>query len=276
MTKSRESANEAIKQIEAGVLNAFESENYQNYLRTMAKFHKYSAGNQILIWTQKPDATRVAAFGTWKKMGRYVKGGEKGIRIIAPSFVNVDKLVTHADGTQEVVKVKIPFYKPVYVFDVSQTEGEELPTIARMANYDIDNYESLIQIIKKVAEIPVTFEDIVGTARGYYSPSENKIVLKAGMAQSETVSVLIHELGHSVMHKNDSGKTRNSEEVEAESVAFVVSNYLGLDTGTSSFEYIANWSTGKEVKELKASLDVISKTSQEIIDKIEKEFGNEV
>lgn len=250
--------------LEAGVANIFESGKYRDYLRMIAKFHKYSANNCFLILDQCPFATFVAGYSTWKKLGRQVKRGEKSIRILSP-------IVRKRDDESEDDPEPIG-YRSVSVFDVSQTEGKELPMLSKPLVNDVENYGDLSAALQSISPVPVSFADIPGTAKGYYSRKEQCVVVREGMGQAQTVKTLVHEIAHAVMHADGTDLNANAREVQAESVAFVVSAHLGLDTSDYSFGYIASWSSGKELKELKSALDTIRATAHMLIESISKVY----
>lgn len=268
--------SEMMKTLETGVTNMFSSEEYKRYLDTMLKFHDYSANNCIMIAMQRPDATLVAGYVDWKKkFHRNVKEGEKGIRIFAPAPYKVKKIeeVENPDGTKEEVEseVRVEAYRPVYVYDISQTEGKELPELCHELKGSVDEFEKVKEAIEDIVACPITFEEIRSGAKGYYSIAENKIVIKKDMPEVQTVKTMVHELAHSIMHCDTEVNkriNRNEKEVQAESVAYIVSSYLGLDTSEYSFGYIGSWSKNKEVTELKESAKIIKDTSKDIIDSL--------
>lgn len=284
---------ETLKQLEKGVKEVFTSDKYLGYLKVMSKFHNYSASNSLLIALQNPSATHVAGYGSWKKeFNRQVKKGEKGLQILAPCTYNkqierekIDPITQKAcidtkTGKAEVERVEVPvkYFKNVHVFDVSQTDGEPLPTLIDELKGSKEERENILKGIQNISKVPITFEVIKSGAKGYYSPLENKIAIQEGMSDVQTIKTALHELAHSRLHDPSSKEvgrgdtTRNTKEVEAESVAFVVSQYLGVDTSDYSFGYIAAWSSTKELKELKESLKTIQGEAGELINKLEKEM----
>ena len=296
---NQERIKEIIESIEAGIRELFESGAYQSYLTTMSRFHKYSVNNTVLIHMQKPDATLVAGFNAWKnKLGRHVKKGEKGIQILAPATVQkkVQETVldpdTHAplldaDGntvTEEKTVVSVPHFKPVTVFDVSQTEGKPLPALAQPLTGDVEHYEAFVEALRRSSPVPIAFEQMAPTTDGYFSASDQRIAIRPGMSEVQTVTAMVHEIGHSRLHDYDKlraealaaggkepvKKDRRTEEVEAESVAYSVCKYYGIETAENSFGYIAAWSKGKDLKELKASLNTINKTASDLITDIDR------
>lgn len=287
-----------MKKLEDGVKDLFTSEKYQTYLATMAKFHKYSFNNTILIALQKPDATLVAGYTAWKtKFHRQVRKGEKGIQIIAPVPVKEKsaKAVHEADlqaadaGSAGAADAGVPekekihqYFKAATVFDISQTEGEPLPTIGvEELSGQTENYSAMIDSLRALSPVPVRFDEITSGAKGYFSQTEKEVVVKRDMSQLQTVKTLIHEIAHAVLHDREKLKAENlmkdrlTKEVEAESVAFSVCTYFGLDTSEYSFPYIAGWSSSMEMNELKASMDTIRKTAGSIIEQMEKDLQRE-
>ena len=291
-TDRRESFLAQMKEItdklEKGVTEIFNSESYKQFLNTMAKFPKYSVNNNLLIMMQKPEAQLCQSFSGWKSMGRSVKKGEKGIKIIAPSPYTVEREmqklddkgrpVMGADGNpiMETQTVQMNGFKIAHTFDVSQTEGKELPTVGvDELQGEVKNYEKFFEVIKSISPVPIHVEAIGDGSKGYYNRVEGKIVLNEGMSEVQNVKTLIHEIAHATLHKEmqpKDEKTRNSKEVEAESVAYTVCQHYGIDTSDYSFSYVAGWSGGKEVPELKESLDTIRKTAAEMITAIDERY----
>lgn len=281
--------DEITTKLEKGVQDIFKTENYKDYLNFCAKLPRYSVNNQILIMLQKPDATMCQSFGNWKDMNRFVKRGEKGIRILAPAPYKMqkeqDKLdaggkpILDKDGepVKETVEITVNAFKPVSTFDISQTEGDPIPTVGvSELTGSVEGYEALMAAIKEVVPVPISFENIDSGAKGYYHLEENRIVIQEGMSEAQTVKTLLHEASHQALHsreaQNMSGeiKSKNQKETEAESVAYVVCKHYGIDTEDYSFAYVATWSKDKEVSELKASLDTIRRTASELITKIDE------
>lgn len=258
--------------LETGVKEVFESDKYMNYLNVMSKFYNYSANNTLLICLQKPEATLVAGFQTWKnKFHRHVKKGEKAIKILAPVPHKYKKEVEDENGNMTEKEVQYISFRSVSVFDISQTEGEELPSIVKQLDGSVENYDELFETLKSIANVPVNFEEITNGSNGYYVSSENRIAIKSGLSEHHTIKTLIHEISHSILHNEEGSEKdadRRTKEVQAESVAYVVCQYLGLDTSDYSFGYVAWWSSGKEVSELQESMEIIQKTSKEIIEKL--------
>ena len=292
-----ERLKELTDRLEKGLQELFESERYREYLQVMSRFHHYSANNSLLIAMQKPGATLVASYTAWqKKFQRQVMRGEKGIRIFAPTPVKVKKeqektdpvtgeILRNAEGIPETeeVTVTIPRFKVVTVFDVSQTDGKPLPELdVQELTADVDRFDMMMEAIRSVSPVPVRFDEIEGEARGYYSHVNKEIVIQKEMAESQTVKTALHELCHSLLHDRDflseTGIEKDSQtkEVEAESCAFCCCAFFGLDTSDYSFPYLAGWSSGKDMKELKASLNTIRRTSSQIIDGIEESLREQL
>lgn len=287
-TKDRQEVlKDLTEQLEKSIQDFMESEKYKTFLSSMAKFHNYSLNNQILIAVQKPDSTLCAGYTTWQKQNRYVKKGEKGIRIICPAPYKKEYLKDVIDKTtgkpellpdgkakQEIVQKVIPFFKVGYVYDISQTEGQPLPEIADILEGDLDeDLKSLKEAMLQASPVPVCFQPIDGETNGFYSPAAGKIIVDSTLSEKQSLKTLIHETAHALLHNpeaSSSQSTRETKEVEAESVAYVVCQYFGLDTSDYSFGYIAGWSSGKGTPELKASLENIRNTSNEIISNVEQ------
>ena len=289
--QSREEKIRAITdKLEQGVQDLFNSESYKTYLSTMAKFHNYSLNNTILIAMQKPDATLVAGYQAWQKNhDRHVKKGEKGIQIIAPSPYKVKqerdtldpktgkpKLDAQGNPMKEVVEIERPAFRVATVFDVSQTEGKELPSLGvSELGGSVEGYDKLFEALKESCPVQIGFEDIPSGAKGYFHTVENRIALQEGMSQVQTVKTLIHEMAHQKLHSHEKEKpaeeqiSSRSKEVEAESVAYTVCQHFGINTSDYSFGYIAGWSSGKETTELKESLGKIRNAASEMINDIE-------
>lgn len=292
MIEVREKQADQLKDItdklEQGVAGVFSSDKYKQFLDTMAKFPRYSVNNTILIMMQKPDAQVCQSFTGWKEMGRYVKKGEKGIKILAPAPYTIQKEqnvldekgspVLDHDGEplRETVEVKINAFKVVNTFDISQTDGKELPSIGvNELTGDVERYQTMFEALKQSCPVPIAFENIPSGAKGYYNKLEKRIALQEGMSEVQTVKTLIHEMAHQKLHDTGNGvesQSRSSKEVEAESVAYTVCQHYGIDTSDYSFSYVAGWSEGKEMKELKASLDTIRRTASEMISDIEEKL----
>ena len=295
-TDTEGKVKEITERLEAGVKDLFESERYQNYLKAMSKFHDYSLNNTLLIVMQKPDASLVAGYTTWQReFERQVKKDEKGIKIFAPAHRKIQKEqpMTDPDTGQPVIgadgkpvmeqrEVTIPRYKVVSVFDLSQTEGREIPDIAVDAlTGGVEQYEDFFKALEQASPVPVAFEKIESGAHGYYHLEDKRIAIDEGMSELQTVKTLIHEIAHAKLHDIDLNAPREEQnradrrtrEVEAESVAFTVCQHFGLDTSDYSFGYIAGWSSGKDIKELKASLETIRTTANELITEIDGHFA---
>lgn len=289
--------NELIKRIDEGVQAVFESKRYKEYLKFASMFTDYSARNTMLINLQKPHATFVASYGKWKKLGRQVERGEKGIVIFAPviyesnqySEVHVPVLdkqgkpLYNEDGTVKTKTVEKPLssisFKKVYVYDVSQTSGKEIPTLADELTGDIDaeKKEAIFTALKKVTGIDFEFLDIKSDVKGFYNHADDRIVIKSGMSDAQTLKTAFHETAHKLLHdpKLEIATVkahRNEKEVQAESVAFMVAERLGLDTSEYSFPYIASWSDGKQMEQLRDCLQEIQEAAKQITGAIEAEL----
>ena len=347
---NRERLQEITAGIEQGIKELFESERYRQYLSTMSRFHHYSVNNTMLIYMQRPDATLVAGFNKWKnQFERHVKKGEHGITIIAPTPYKkkIEEMkrdpdthapILDADGkaVMEEKKIEIPMFRPVKVFDVSQTDGKPLPELASSLSGTVPHYEAFLEALRRSAPVPIEFEPMAANMDGYFSSEQQRIAIREGMSEVQIVSAAVHETAHSKLHdpkkheaeptwkivmvseggtKKDyrldfateaeaeqvaaedgwryvdenqfewsleveedltavkqAAKNRNTEEVEAESISYAVCQYFGIQTGENSFGYIASWSEGKELKELRASLETINKTSCELISDIERNY----
>lgn len=256
-----------MKELEQGVMSVYTDDKYIQYLDTMSKFHDYSVNNIVLILMQKPEATLVAGYKAWQKnFKRNVRKGEKAIHIIAPCQHKKKQEVVLADGTVEEKELVWQTYTAVSVFDVSQTDGEDLPTYGcDQLQGTVEGYKDLLAKIENVSPVPVTYEDVDGGANGFFVPSDGRIVVDKNMSELQTIKTLIHEVGHAILHNKDAEKTdRNTKEVQAESVAYVVCKMLGLDTSDYSFAYVAGWSKDKDAKELTASMEMIRNTANKI------------
>lgn len=299
--KNREQLKEITDRIEAGIRDIFESgdmEKYRNYLRTMSRFHNYSINNQALIHLQRPDATLVAGYNRWRdKFSRHVLRGEKGITIIAPTpykkKIEQEKLdpdtrlpILDADGKviTEEKEIEIPMFRPVKVFDYAQTDGKPLPerVASPVANLtgSVENYEAFMEALRRSSPVPVEVKPMSADVDGYFSSKSQSITLREGMSEVQTVSAAVHEIAHAKLHnyglqqpEAHKHKSRNTEEVEAESISFMVCAYFGIETGANSFGYVATWSKNAELSEFRASLDTISKTANGIITDVEKHFA---
>lgn len=287
----KQKVKEITDKLEAGLKELFESEKYKSYLSTMSKFHNYSFNNTLLIAMQKPEATLVAGYQAWQKnFERHVNKGEKAIRILAPAPYKIkeerDKLdpVTgemmfdeNGMPQKEETEVTIPAFRAVSVFDVSQTDGKPIPELeVNELLSTVEGYEDFVQALMNISPVPIAFEDIPGDSKGYFSTAEKRIAVQENMSESQTLKTMVHEVVHSMLHDKEVNqsmdipvKDRNTKEVEAESVAFTVCQHFGIDTSDYSFGYIAGWSSGRNMKELKSSLDTIRKTASELITGIE-------
>ena len=298
---NRERLQQITAGIEQGIKELFESEKYMLYLSVMSRFHRYSVNNTMLIYMQKPDATLVAGYNKWKnQFERHVKRGEHGITIIAPTpfkkkieeqKLDPDTKAPMLDAEGKVImeerEVEIPMFRPVKVFDVSQTDGKPLPELASSLSGNVQNYEAFMEALRRSAPVPLSVEPMAANMDGYFSPDQQRIAIRAGMSEVQTVSAAVHEIAHSKLHNYAKAqeeaaragdkeppkkKDRNTEEVEAESISYAVCQYYGIQTGENSFGYIANWSQGKELPELRASLETINKAAGELIADIDRHY----
>ena len=299
---SKDRMREIVDSIENGIKELFESDKYRKYLATMSRFHRYSVNNTMLIYMQRPDATHVAGFNKWRdQFGRNVLKGEKGIRIIAPTPYKkkVEEIKTDpetnapvldADGKAiiEEKEIRIPMFKVVSVFDVSQTAGKPLPQLAADLSGNVQQYEVFMEALRRASPVPIEIKPVAHDTDGFFSIKAQSITIRAGMSEVQTVCAAVHEIAHAKLHDYehmtelaDDGETilvpgeksRNTEEVEAESISYAVCQYYGIETGENSFGYIATWSKGKELKELRASLETINKTASELITDIDRHFA---
>ena len=300
--KNKERLKEITDSIEQGIKDLFQSDQYAQYLRTMSRFHRYSVNNTMLIYMQKPGATLVAGFNKWRdQFTRNVMRGEKGIKIIAPTpfkkKIEEEKLdpdtkipMRDADGSviMEEKEIKIPMYKVVSVFDVSQTEGKPLPTLANNLTGNVKQYAVFMEALRRSSPVPLAFETMEPNTDGYFSEKDQRIAIRSDMSEVQTVSAAVHEITHATLHNYEQAKLtaaqgdettesptpkdRHTEEVEAESVSYAVCQYYGIQTGENSFGYIASWSKDKELPELRASLETINKTASGLISDIDQNF----
>ena len=286
--QTREEKMSAIqKKLEDGVRAIFTSEKYQEYISAMSKFPRYSINNCILIASQLPEASLVCGFRKWQtEFNRTVNKGEHGIMILAPIkgktevveevFDENNKAVVDENGNQKTEKVTREYqtFRPVYVFDVSQTSGDPLPTLASELNETVDSFEEMKSVLISISPVPVSFETINGGANGYYSPTAGKIVIDERLPQLQMLKTMVHEIAHATLgHGSKEDKwDRQTKEVQAESVAYWVTQMIGLDTSDYSFGYISGWSKDKEVSELKESLDVIKQTADKLSSSIEEKI----
>ena len=295
--KPAEKMKEITDRLEAGIQELFDSDRFKEYLQVMSKFHNYSFNNTLLIAMQKPDATFVAGYTSWKNnFGRQVVSQAKSIKVLAPSPYKIkkeiDKIdpktkkpVTDKNGkpVKEETEITVPAFKVVSVFDVSQTEGKELPSIGvDELTGDVEHYADFFKAAELSAPVPVGFEKIASGAKGYYSQTDKRIAINEGMSELQNIKTLIHETAHAKLHdidlnappeKQADRPDRRTREVQAESIAYAVCQHYGLDTSDYSFSYVAQWSSGRELAELKASLETIRNTASELIKDIDKNFA---
>lgn len=289
----KQRVQELTDKLEQGLQDLFNSDSYRNYLSTMSKFHNYSFNNTLLIAMQKPDATLVAGYKAWQKnFERHVNKGEKAIRILAPAPYKIkeerdkidpvtQELLLDKDGNpqKEEVEITIPAFRAVSVFDVSQTDGKPIPELAaKELLSDVEGYQDMIRAVEAISPVPIELEEIVGDSKGYYDREAKRIAVQENMSESQTLKTMIHEVAHSKLHSKEveqdeqMRKDRNTKEVEAESVAYTVCQHFGIDTSDYSFGYIAGWSSGRDTKELRSSMDTIRRTASELITGIEEQL----
>ena len=289
----KQRVQELTDKLEQGLQDLFNSDSYRNYLSTMSKFHNYSFNNTLLIAMQKPDATLVAGFKAWhKNFDRHVKKGEKGIRILAPAPYKIkeerdkidpvtQELLLDKDGNpqKEEVEITIPAFRAVSVFDVAQTDEKPIPELAaKELLSDVEGYQDMIRAVEAISPVPIELEEIAGDSKGYYDREAKRIAVQENMSESQTLKTMIHEVAHSKLHSKEveqdeqMKKDRNTKEVEAESIAYTVCQHFGIDTSDYSFGYIAGWSSGRDTKELRSSMDTIRRTASELITGIEEQL----
>ena len=289
----KQRVQELTDKLEQGLQDLFNSDSYRNYLSTMSKFHNYSFNNTLLIAMQKPDATLVAGYKAWQKnFERHVNKGEKAIRILAPAPYKIkeerdkidpvtQELLLDKDGNpqKEEVEITIPAFRAVSVFDLSQTDGKPIPELtAKELLSDVEGYQDMIRAVEAISPVPIKLEEIAGDSKGYYDREAKRIAVQENMSESQTLKTMIHEVAHSKLHSKEveqdeqMRKDRNTKEVEAESVAYTVCQHFGVDTSDYSFGYIAGWSSGRDTKELRASMDTIRRTASELITGIEEQL----
>lgn len=289
----KQRVQELTDKLEQGLQDLFNSDSYRNYLSTMSKFHNYSFNNTLLIAMQKPDATLVAGYKAWQKnFERHVNKGEKAIRILAPAPYKIkekrdkidpvtQELLLDKDGNpqKEEVEITIPAFRAVSVFDLSQTDGKPIPELAAHELLsDVEGYQDMIRAVEAISPVPIELEEIAGESKGYYDREAKRIAVQENMSESQTLKTMIHEVAHSKLHSKEveqdeqMRKDRNTKEVEAESVAYTVCQHFGVDTSDYSFGYIAGWSSGRDTKELRSSMDTIRRTASELITGIEEQL----
>ena len=289
----KQRVQELTDKLEQGLQDLFNSDSYCNYLSTMSKFHNYSFNNTLLIAMQKPDATLVAGYKAWQKnFERHVNRGEKAIRILAPAPYKIkeerdkidpvtQELLLDKDGNpqKEEVEITIPAFRAVSVFDLSQTDGKPIPELtAKELLSDVEGYQDMIRAVEAISPVPIELEEIAGDSKGYYDREAKRIAVQENMSESQTLKTMIHEVAHSKLHSKEveqdeqMKKDRNTKEVEAESIAYTVCQHFGVDTSDYSFGYIAGWSSGRDTKELRSSMDTIRRTASELITGIEEQL----
>lgn len=289
----KQKVQELTDKLERGLTELFNSDSYKNYLSTMSKFHNYSFNNTLLIAMQKPEASLVAGYKAWQKtFDRHVNKGEKAIRILAPAPYKIkeerdkidpvtQEIMLDRDGNpqKEEVEITIPAFRAVSVFDVSQTDGKPIPELeAKELLSDVEGYQDMIHAVEAVSPVPIEMEEIAGESKGYFDREARRIAVQENMSESQTLKTMIHEVAHSKLHNKEveqdeqARKDRNTKEVEAESIAYTVCQHFGVDTSEYSFGYIAGWSSGRDTKELKSSMDTIRRTASELITGIEEQL----
>ena len=297
---NRERVKEIVAGIEKNIQELFQSERYFDYLRTMSRFHNYSLNNTLLIYAQRPNAeTPIAGFQKWKQFGRHVKKGEKGLTIIAPTPLkrkieemkldpDTNAPVLDQDGKiiMEEKNIEIPLFKPVKVFTADQTEGKPLPSLAADLTGDVRQYEAFMEALRRTSPMPLSIVPLPPDMDGLCNHARGTISIREGMSEVQTVCAAVHEITHAVLHDRGQNQTaaaageqetppkkdKNTVEIEAEGCAFAVLAYYGIDTSANSTGYIASWSSDKDLKELKASLDTITKTTNSLITSIDRHF----
>ena len=286
---NKERLKEITERIEQGVKEVFTSGKYADYLRTMSRFTRYSVNNRLLIYSQNPHASHLAGYQAWQtKFERHVVKGAKGITIIAPTpfkkkieqekldpDTKLPMLDENGDVMTEEKEIKIPMFKPVTVFDVADTDGKPLPVLAETLVGDVQNYDVFMEALRRSSPVPILFEPMNAGMDGYFSLAEQNIHLREGMSEIQTVCAAVHEITHAKLHNRDAEeqKSHRVEEIEAESVAYSVCAYYGIETDANSFGYLANYTQGKSIAELKASLDLIAKTADELITDIDRHYA---
>lgn len=288
----KDDTQEILRKLEQGVKDVFSSGKFEEYLKIMSKFHNYSFNNSLMIMFQNPEATHIAGYTTWKQLGRQVVKGAKAIKILAPSIykkeiplINKDTKEPALDKNGEPLTEtkKLLYFKPVNVFDISQTEGKELPQLITELTGNVEEKRYIFTALSKLVDMELQEKEIEGGAKGYFKPQNPltdepaEIVINSGMSDLQSIKTAIHETAHCLLHDplkevEEASKNKRGQEVEAESVAFVVATKLGLDTSDYSFTYVAAWSATRELDELKQSLTLIQKTAEVIYTEIEKEL----
>lgn len=282
--EDRKKQNDALtKKLEAGILDSFTNKRFQSFLKMTSKFHSYSFRNTLLISLQRPDATQIAGFNVWRKLGRHVKSGEKGIAIFAPVLIRKKKRKADHEKDSLLPSPEQPdtgnsdddiviHYRVAYIFDVAQTDGDPLPEICPILTGSVPNYDSVYQALCAVSPFPVSFDNISNGALGYCDHANRRIVLDQSLPDAQTVKTLIHEIGYAVMH-SDSSIPREQKEVEAEATAYIVAEHIGLDTSSYSFDYIADWALGMDIKTLSEVLAGIQNFAHQLITSIDDKLA---
>lgn len=287
--EKKEEMNKILKELEEGIKNVFTSERYKDFLKFTSKFHNYSINNIVWLQSQKPTISYVAGLKTWNTLGRKVNKGEKSLKVLAPmkhsKVLDMEKIDTKTgkplkDSKGNIItekqKVEWISYRAVPVFDISQTNGKEIPRLIDELNGTLGNKKILLESLKNISKVPIDFKEIPGEAKGYFDTKANCIAIQKDMSEIQTLKTMVHELTHSRLHnlneKDIKNKSRETKELEAESVAYVVLNHFDIDTSDYSFGYLASWSKDKELNDFKASLNVIQKESNELINELENEL----
>lgn len=299
---NKERLKELGEKIEAGIREVFDSGKYAEYLKVMSRFPTYSVNNQMLIRLQRPNATRVAGYNKWQQFERHVKRGEHGITIIAPTpykkKIEEQKLdpdtkapVLDANGkvVMEEKEIEIPTFRPIKVFDYAQTEGKPLPQLAADLFGNVQHYEAFMEALRRTSPVPLTIEPMQDNMDGFFSPTAQRIAIRQGMSEVQTVCACIHEMTHATLHNYEKQrmeaaagdpdkeppkpKTHQIEEIEAESTSYMVCQYFGIETGENSFGYVASYCKDRELSELRACLNTINKAAGGMIAGIEKHFA---
>lgn len=287
MSSKKEKVEQLIQDLENGLEDITKEDKYKEYLNAMSKFHNYSARNIILILNQNPNATHIASYDTWKKLGRQVKKGSKGLGIFVPMKFNKNIEITKIDPKtnepmldkegkeiKENMKHSYLTFGKGSVFDISQTDGKELPSIVKDLQGDVNNYDLFLNSLKDISSVPIEFEEIYSSAKGYYHLIDKRIALRKGMSQKQTLKTAIHEISHAEIHNdNNKDKDKSSKEVEAESIAYIVCKNYGLDTSDYSFGYVTGWNKSKDNKIVLELLENIRKQSVSLIDRIDIKFN---
>lgn len=256
--------------LEAGVADVFASGKLTDWLNIMSKFPRYSANNCLLIMMQRPTAQHVCGYVTWdKEFNRHVIKGEKAIKILGGRLCKGTRKVEDEDGNMVEEEFSYTRFFPCSVFADDQTEGDPIPELCKELSGEASGYATIKAKLEGISNFPIAFEDITDGSNGYFSPVEQKIAIKSGMSESQTIKTMVHELTHSILHC-DGGEQekadRDTKEIQAESVAYVVCNHLGIESAEYSFPYLASWSKGKQARAIQDNMEIIRKTAAHLID----------